>query len=709
MEYSKYPRVRNGLSTKDRFIKTDNEPGNNTRYDKVSENTAFKNGTVLDIEGSVDKAMVLYANGDLNDAYKIINHVLAIEPEQPRALYLMGTILLCIGRYDAAISCLEKAQKRINSNPGLRLSLGTAYRRIGRLNDAVDVFKQAISETPNFADLHVNLGNTFVDLNCIGEAAGAYQTAISIDNRSFLAHYNLALVYKKQNKLEDALSEIETSLQISPEYTPSLNELGLIYISLDRLEDARTTLEKAVSISPNDPQYHNNLADVLKKLEDYDGAIAESQIAVNLEPGFAEAHVNLGLCYTEKNDMQSAVNHYEIALNIDPSLTEARYNYARCLRRLGKYENAVSQLEQTISQKPDFVEAYNALGSVYHEILETEKAYSCYQKAIDLDNNHAYAHWNLSLLQLLTGNYNSGFEGLDWRFKIADPKWKPAQCYQWKGESLAGKRILILAEQGFGDTINFIRFISHLENEASYIRCACQPSLAELLRHTPYHCDFVEYNTDGSVDDTGFDYYAWMMSLPSLLKLNEATLCGDVPYLDVSRYSQSELSLYIKETLSSLNKKMNIGVVWAGSRKMNNNHIRSMSFSDFKPFFELDDIAFVSLQQGEPVTQINQDHDNFVVLEPYIRTFVETAVMIQELDLIITVDTAVAHVAGAMGKPVWTLLHYSPDWRWRLGTEHPYWYPTMRLFRQKEPLKWEQVISEVKLALQKELLEMPQE
>ncbi|MBM3526320.1 MAG: tetratricopeptide repeat protein, partial [Alphaproteobacteria bacterium] len=335
--------------------------------------------------------------------------------------------------------------------------------------------------------------------------------------------------------------------------------------------------------------------------------------------------------------------------------------------------------------------ALNNLGLAYREKGDIATAITTYEQALAIDGQHGEAHWNRAICWLLQGDMARGWTEYEWRWKRPDfmaimPNFPtPA----WTGGTLAGKSIFVCSEQGVGDTIQFVRYAPLLEKQGARVLFGCQPELADLLKTAPGVAEIVPLGGTASA----FDTHTMLLTVPRLLGTTLETVPAEIPYLS----ADSKKAETWAERLSDL-QGMKVGLVWRGNPKHVNDHARSCAPDVLRALLDVDGVSFVSLQKGGPqgeAASLAGVRD----LAGALPDFAETAATIQNLDLVISVDTAVAHLAGALGKPVWTLLPFAPDWRWLVGRDDSPWYPTMRLFRQSKPRDWAGVIKRVRKAL----------
>ncbi|MEG4806376.1 TIGR03032 family protein [Microcoleus sp. F8-D3] len=408
----------------------------------------------------------------------------------------------------------------------------------------------------------------------------------------------------------------------------------------------------------------------------------------------AEYLLNLGNDFYNLGNLEAAMQEYQKCLELKPDYLMARYNLGVVYLEQEQWEEAIIELEQVIETDPNYAEAYNNLGIIYQHEHRLNEAIAYYQKAIDIRYQFPDAHFNLGIALLQIGEYPQGFAESEWRWQTN--KFTPFICPQplWDGSDLSGKTILIHTEQGSGDAIQFIRYVPIVADMNCRIFLVCIPDLMPLFS-TISHID--KMIPPGDIAISEFDVYTPLMSLPHILGTTLATIPAQIPYLKVAE--QNSVSPTLHSSSQSTNK-LKVGIVWSGSSTHKNDRNRSCQLEDFAQILNIKNIDFFSLQKvTKPMDVAKLQEFNVCDLSSYMRDYADTARAIAQLDLVITVDTSVAHLAGALGKPVWTLLCYSPDWRWMLERSDTPWYPTMRLFRQSKPRDWVEVFNLVTEAL----------
>lgn len=411
---------------------------------------------------------------------------------------------------------------------------------------------------------------------------------------------------------------------------------------------------------------------------------------LEISPNNADAHHLLGLIAYQNNDLGGAIKEIKKAIKLKPNIDIFHFNLGTVYDSIGKENESLEQYKKSIKIGTDFEKAYLAYYNLAIDFKNKSKFYDSlryYSKAIELKPDFAEAHWNKSLVLLLLDNFKEGFKEFEYRFKKEDSTDKRKfNIPKWDGSSLNNKKILMISEQGFGDNIQFIRYTKILKKLGAYIILECKKDLIRLFKNIKEIDRIIEKGEP--ILNVGADYYIHLMSLPCILKTDLNNIPNKIPYLK----SNQPLSNDLKEKLNT--KNLRIGIAWAGNPNQADDKTRSTKFKYFQTL-KMPGIQLFSLQMNN--SELNDP--DIIDLKDDINDFLDTSSIINNLDLIISVDTSVAHLAGAMGKPIWTLLSYIPDWRWLLKTKNSPWYPEMRLFRQQKKGDWNSVFEEIKQEL----------
>lgn len=413
---------------------------------------------------------------------------------------------------------------------------------------------------------------------------------------------------------------------------------------------------------------------------------------VEARPGNADMHSRLGAVLFVRAKPGEAREHYLRALAIEPDHADAHYNMGLYHRDAGELEEAQERYRRALEIKPNYHQVHNNLGNVLRELGDYTEAIDSYRRALAARPDHAAAHMNLGICLLLTGQFEEGWGEYEWRWRTRTFKGKRPKLGgpAWDGAPLEGRRILIHAEQGLGDTIQFARYAPLVAARGGRVTVLCQASLAGLLGTL----DGVEAVVPQGEPVPDHDRNASIMSLPGLFGTALGTIPREIPYLRVPERRAGRL----EQALSVAGGRRKIGIVWAGNPENTNDKARSCPLRHFLALGRVPGVALFSLQKEQPAED-PLSAPGVTDLGPSLDDFADTAAAVERLDLVITVDTAVAHLAGALGRPVWLALPFVPDWRWLLKRDDSPWYPSVRLFRQPRRGDWDHVFARLGAAL----------
>ena len=512
------------------------------------------------------------------------------------------------------------------------------------------------------------LGNTYLKQGELISAIDAYHNALKLNPYLVKAHYNLGIALDTQGKFDDAIASYKSTLKLKPDFPEAYNNLGNSLLNKGDLSEAIDAFNTALQLKADFPSAYNNLGIALKNKGELDAAIDAHKTSIKLKPDFPEAYNNLGNALLAKDDKVAAFDSYKTALKL----------------------------------KPDYAESYYNLGTLFQQEGNIPKAVNAYNDALRLKPGYADAHWNLALATLLFGDYQNGWEKYEWRLRRGEKSLNAhasPNCALWNGETITDKtKLLLITEQGLGDTLQFMRYVLALKQQGINISLSAQPKLHSLIQAsgidaTPLTPDQANQVNEGQ----------WMplLSLPKYLNITPDNPLITEPYIQ----STDELNSKWKDILSSERRPI-IGINWQGNPEAETEDLkgRSLPLEKFEPIIAQTNATLLSLQKGIGMEQLNNCSfkQRFVNCQDQINEtwdFLETAAIINNCDLIITSDTAVAHLAGGMGKPTWLLLQKVPDWRWGLGNDTTFWYGSLRLFRQHENSNWDGVMQRVTHAL----------
>jgi len=441
--------------------------------------------------------------------------------------------------------------------------------------------------------------------------------------------------------------------------------------------------------NPQAPHFYNNLGVALKALGKYEEAVQAFEKVLSLKPGYANAHFNLGNVLALLNRYEIALEQYEIALSLKPDNAFTYYNIAVTMQNLDRHAEAVKNFKHTIDLGHNDTEVSRAMAASQKALGRYTHAISTLRQALHIKPHCGSTHTDLGMLLLLIGNFAQGWSEYRWRLKNTSWGKHFPDTMRWDGSNFAGKKLLVRCEQGLGDNIHFVRYLPLVKERGGTVIFGVYDQLYNLLKDFPGVDETVNLSIENQHME--FDLYAPIMDLPGNFNTTLETIPSRVPYI----FADPVKVRHWRNQLAGPDFK--VGIVWSGSSGKGGKHLRNCELADFARLASIDGIKLYSLQKGQAAEQLEQLRNEFPVvnLGRHFNDFSDTAAAIENLDLIISVDTSVLHLAGAMGKSTWALQHFSPDWRWMLDRDDSPWYPTMKLFRQKELNHWENVFSSV--------------
>lgn len=568
-----------------------------------------------------------------------------------------------------------------------------ALHQQGRLKEAQALFEVILKTDPTHYDALHLLGIIAAQSNNFQLAADLIAKAIAMNSSNSSFYSNLGLALHKLNRFDDAVACYDQAIALKPDYAEAYLNRGLSLRELKLLDAAIVSYDHAIAIKPGLAVAYYNRGNALQELRQLDAAVASYDQAIRLKPGYAAAYSNRGLALQQLNQLDAAVASYDQIITIKPDFAEAFYNRGIALKELKQLDAAVASYDRAITLKPDYAEAYYNRGNALRDLKQLDAAIASYDRAISIQSDYAEAHWNKSLACLLGGNFEAGWGLYEWRWKKGDMQKRQRSFTRplWLGsESLKGKSILVHSEQGLGDTIQFCRYIARLNEAGAKVLFAPQQSLRGLMRGLGLNGIIVDDN-DPSLK---FDFHTPLLSLPLAFKTNLTNVPSLAPYL----HANPDRIGHWKEKIGADGFK--IGVCWHGGTSKSGSG-RSFPVDHFYDLSKLKNVRLISLHKGEGISQLHDLPLGMKIetlgeaFDSGLDAFVDTAAVIKLCDLVISSDTAVAHLAGALGVPVWVALQFVPEWRWMLDRDNSPWYPTMRLFRQKSDGDWKTLFSEI--------------
>jgi len=539
--------------------------------------------------------------------------------------------------------------------------LALQHDQAGRLQEAEQLYRQILARQPNHAQA----------LHLLGVLAG------------------------RAGQKDVAVELIRRAIAFRPDYAEAHYNLGNALKDKGQLDEAIAAFRQAIALNPNLPEAHINVGNAWKDKGQLDEAIAAYRQAIALRPNYAEAHNNLGNALRIKGQLDESIAAYRQAIALRPNYPEAHINLGNAWNYKGQLDEAIAAYRQAIALRPNFAEALSNLGNVLKDNGQADEAVAAFLQAIALNPNLPEPHYNLSLSLLALGDFHQGWEEHEWRWKCKEFPSAARNFAQprWDGCPLEGRSLLLHTEQGLGDAVQFIRYLPLAAQRGARIIIECQAELQRLFQTMSGNYQTVVRGQPLPA----FDLHCPLLSLPRVFGTNFANLPQIVPYLSPDPALVEAWS----RTLGAPDGQLRVGLAWAGNPLYKWDRTRSVNLQQLAPFAAARGVKFYSLQKGPPGEQAKNPPVGLelVDLGPELNDFVDTAAVMSLMDLIITTDTSVPHLAGALGRSVWVMLQLVPDFRWlRDRTDSP-WYPTMRLFRQPTWGDWDSVITRVVDAL----------
>lgn len=649
-------------------------------------------------------AVGAFQAGKLREAEQICQLIITAKNDFFDAIHLLAIVQSRLGRKSDALATFDRAIAVQPQNPEVYNNRGITLREMQRFEEALTNYGLALAIRPDYAEALNNRGNALKELKRFEEALASYERAIEIRPDYIEAQNNHGNTLQELKRFKEALAAFDRLLGLKPDHAGALNNRGVALRAMQRHDEALASYDRALAAAPNYAEAHYNRGNTLHEMKRFDEALASYERAIALQPNHAEAFNNRGNAQRELDRYQEALESYAHALTIRSDYAEAFSNRGKVLMDLSQPQEALATFDQALALWPSIDAIHYNRGLAFHELRRFGEAVESYDRAISLRPDYANAHFARGVCLLLQGDFDRGWQEFEWRWLVdkkgpADLKRVFAQPL-WLGKAnIDGRTVLLHGEQGFGDIIQFCRFARLVAERGAKVVLEVQPELASLMQSLD-GCAQVIAQGD---ELPSFDYHAPLMSLPLAFMITPDDIPNQIPYLTAPK----ERTKLWSDRLGPL-ERPRVGLVWAGNPRMgmaNANRIdrqRSMHFDQIASLFESTDCQFISLQKGgEAVEQLRRSpfHDHVIDVTDELHDFAETAAVIENLDLVIAVDTSVPHLVGALGKPVWLMNRYNTCWRWLLDRDDSPWYPTARLFRQDETRSWDGVIQRVHAAL----------
>ncbi len=546
-------------------------------------------------------------------------------------------------------------------------------------------YRAVLAEDPRHAESLNNLATLVAARGAHGEAAALLAQAIERDPHYAEAWHNLGLVHNATGDHARAHEAFSRAVHLEPANADWVNDLGNACIELLRYEDALRAYDAAIALRPAEATFWNNRGIALRGVARPDDALEAFHRAQQLDQGHVNALSNIGVLHREQRRYDRAIVAFERAIALAPGSAPLHANFASVYEAMGDFERMAELARTAVALDPAYAEGYTLLANYELEAGRIDAAERLYWRSVALDPDNRNGNWNLAIIWLLRGEFERGWEQFEWRKKLHAVLTERglAQGPEWDGSPLAGRTILVATEQGMGDAIQFIRYARELKRAgAGRVIVECPYPLQPLLASV----EGVDEVIARGMPLPAYDTHVSLMSLPHLLGTTLESIPASVPYIHAESRPAADV-------VAAPPGVLKVGIVWAGNPLHPRDALRSTPLKNFRTLLDVPGTQFYSIQKGDGAErQVAELGDpRLVDLAPHLGDFRDTAAVIERLDLVIAVDTSVAHLAGAMGKPTWVLLPSVPDYRWLLDRTDSPWYPSAKLFRQEQPRRWDDV------------------
>tara|TARA_E500000178_G_scaffold356659_1_gene436754 strand:- start:12375 stop:14600 length:2226 start_codon:yes stop_codon:yes gene_type:complete len=652
---------------------------NKTHYDKIE---------FLRLYGTLKAKL-----NKLNEAKEIFLRLLNIEPNPYMTLNNLGNIFYLENDYDQATYYYKKSLKENKDFAAVRNGLGLIFLHKKDYDKAKETFEEYIKLLPNDEHGYINLGNCLKELESYEEALKYYNKALEINKYNPIIYNNIGTIYgvTKNNNL--ALESFSKAIEINEDYIEALINRAEILINRDMNDEGLLDLNKAIKLSPDNYRCNYLLGVFHYDTKNYKIAVKYFIKINELVPEKRETLNNVGMCYLHLKEYDKSIKYFDLAINADLNNPVSYNNKGNILMLKSEFDEAEKIFEFALSLDPSNEKTLLNLGNLRQIQSNFAEAIRCYTLSTRLKEDYADAYFNLSLIKLLHADFKSGLELYEWRLheNRESPIFDKEIPKRWNGkDDLKNKTIIILAEQGLGDTIQFARFVKLFNHKTTKVFFKVPDCLKDLISTMCKNISVI-----GFKDHVGsFDYQIPLLSLPYAFNMTYLRIPPTDKYLS----ARNDLVKHWKKKLGTNGFK--IGIAWQGS-DTNADRFRSFKPEEFQILSSLKNIRLISLQKNSKLESLHKQ--NKINIEDYSKeidngkqAFLDTAAIIENLDLVITCDTSIAHLSGALNCPTWIMLGEKHDWRWFLNNDKSIWYPSVKLFRQTELENWKHPFEKVK-------------
>jgi len=655
---------------------------------------------MIQVADNYQQAIELFEKGDYNTAEIILDELLANNKNDFDVLNFLGVINLNLSEFDKAIKYFSKVILLYKKHPHAHYNLAFCFQQIKENEKAIIHYKKVIELQPSNLDALNNVGLIYFSLQQYVKAEFYYKLALEISPSNPTVCNNLGNLCLALEKFEDATAYYHKAISAEPGNSDYHYNLGTALLKQKKYEGSLENLRKSIELNPDHREAYNNMGNIFIALQDYKSAEKCFQKVLSFSKEDENAYFNLGVCFQNSDKLDDANEAYKKALQINPDKNEAYINIGNVLNKKGEYEKSEEYFNKVLKDDPSKIVVLTNMGVAKLELGFIQEALDLFNAVLKINNEIVEAHYNKAHCHFLLGNLEEGWKEYEWRFKHKDFNKRTFSKPVLKNQDVKGKNILVFDEQGLGDSIQFVRYLKLLKQLNCKVIFECDPRLALLYKNMDGVDRLILRESNSSEPKIDYDYQIALLNLPLFFKTNLENIPSEVPYIKPDQALVEKFGKILSD-----NDSFKVGLVWGGNPKHTGDKKRSCPLKEFSPLFSLKGVRFYSLQMGLPLKQLKDSAYPVADLSEIINDMPDTAAFIENLDLVISVDTSVAHLAGAMAKNVWLLLPFLPDWRWMLNRSDTLWYPSMYLFRQKKLGDWNGVFEEVKRELEKQVQE----
>lgn len=648
-----------------------------------------------DVEILFSIGVVRQSLGRMNEALTAYEQALRLRPNYCEALTNRGALLERFGRFDEALECFQSVFAIKPEDSVNLFNKGSVLQKLGRLDEALAAYEEAARLGPPDAETELNRGNVLQKLDRVEEAIACYDRALKYRQNYPQAFYNKGIALQALARLEEALAAYDAALKLEPSYCEAWCNRGNTLHELGRRADALASYREALKVRPYFLPALTNRANVLFELGRFSEALSSCDDALRHDNKHARALGLRGVILHKLGRLDEALTALEEACRLNPLSPEALLNRGNVLQEMDRLPEAIACYEEALGLKADYPEALSSLGVALKELGRIEDALACFNVALKHKPDYPDARNNRAGAFLLSGRLKEGFDDFEsrWDRSNAPRKSFDSNLPKWNGEPLTGKRIIVWDEQGLGDLIQFCRYLPQLLDCGADVTFLARKNMHRLLSSLPKPVRLIEA-IDGHEN---FDFQSALMSLPRVFQTTLGTIPAEGSYL------KAEPDLVAKWAERIGSHGFRIGICWHGNAFINLR--RSVPLSHFASLAAIEGVRLISLVKDRSARELERAgvqqtiEDLGAEFDAGPDSFIDCAAVMENLDLVITSDTSIAHLAGALGRPVFVVLKQVPDWRWMMDREDCPWYPAMRLFRQKARGDWGPVFDEIAAAV----------